>query len=400
MGIMTGQTLQPEEVVIADDGSTDNTIEIVSDLRKKYGSRIIYASMQENGGTSAAANLAVRSTDCKYITRIDADDMRESWSYESMYPVLINNPHSMIYDDVMIFLQGQRKGKIWSMGDYDFEVLLERNLMHAGIMYSKQAWIDCGGYSEEFRNGRDDWSFNVALGVSGYCGIHVERAGYLYRREQQNRTLTNSSSDHQRNFYNMMRERFKEIYAGRRPMSCCGGRRNDNAPSQNSGSDMSMLVGSAGMTLIAYQGTNLGTETYFGPVTGTGYQFSKIKPVKNVDNRDLSTTKSTGLLDLYNFGKPVFVRYTPSSSPAPEVSPDPVKEVPLKSALPEPEEESITPIEPGTVTGLTGLIIGDLSLNGISTWEKFLATSDEKLAEVCGKSVTWIKKVKKEITSD
>lgn len=66
------QTYKDFEIVVVNDGSTDNTLEILERLAKK-DSRINVIS-QENGGVSAARNTALKAVKGKYITYVDADD--------------------------------------------------------------------------------------------------------------------------------------------------------------------------------------------------------------------------------------------------------------------------------------------------------------------------------------
>ena len=414
LGKMTGQTLKPDEVIIVDDCSTDNTEEIVFDLLKK-NSNIRYFRLSKNSGTAIACNVAIEKSVGKYITRIDSDDMRESWSFEKLMKFQLANPHSYIYDNVMIFMNGARKGKEWIMFDFDFERLLERNSNHAGIMFPKKAWEDSGGYPEEFSDGRDDWAFNVALGVAGYCGVHIDGAGYLYRREQQNRTVKNASSEHQRNYRAKMERHFSEIYSGRYPMGCCGNRSKSTSTVVQSTPLKLSLIGAEGMTLLLYEGDNYGLETYFGPVTGTAYVFSKKKNVRNVDNRDLHTDRRNGLLDLALHGKPVFSVYQkPDVYQAPVVE-EPVQfqqlELTVEEQIPEEkisdenidesldESSSETPIESGQVTYVSKTVVKKLADSGIVTWEQFLSVDSAVLSETTGKTLDQIESIKKEITS-
>ncbi len=62
------QTLKPEEVIVVDDGSTDNTAALAAEL----GARVI---SQPNGGLSAARNTGIRNASCEWIALLDADDM-------------------------------------------------------------------------------------------------------------------------------------------------------------------------------------------------------------------------------------------------------------------------------------------------------------------------------------
>lgn len=66
------QTYNHLEVIVIDDGSTDNTKEIV----KKYSDKIKYI-YQENSGPSVARNTGINNSKGEYIAFLDADDMWE-----------------------------------------------------------------------------------------------------------------------------------------------------------------------------------------------------------------------------------------------------------------------------------------------------------------------------------
>ncbi len=66
------QTYKNFEVVIINDGSKDNTLEILKEYEKKDERIRVFS--QENGGVSAARNTALTKIRGEYITYIDADD--------------------------------------------------------------------------------------------------------------------------------------------------------------------------------------------------------------------------------------------------------------------------------------------------------------------------------------
>lgn len=79
------QTYPHIEVIVVNDGSTDNTDEIA----KSYGNKIRYFS-KENGGVSTALNLAIENMKGEYFSWLSHDDMYLPEKIESQINILKN----------------------------------------------------------------------------------------------------------------------------------------------------------------------------------------------------------------------------------------------------------------------------------------------------------------------
>ena len=68
------QSYQDFEIVVVDDGSTDNTKETVKSISRQYPNKINYV-YQENAGPAAARNRGLQIANGEYIAFLDADDI-------------------------------------------------------------------------------------------------------------------------------------------------------------------------------------------------------------------------------------------------------------------------------------------------------------------------------------
>lgn len=112
------QTYKNIEIIIIDDGSSDNSIEIVNELIKRYNTiRII---KQENKGVSSARNAGIENSKGDYIAFLDADDWVESNIYETMINNAIEQNVDIVkcnYYSNKIYNKNYSKGKVYQFGD-------------------------------------------------------------------------------------------------------------------------------------------------------------------------------------------------------------------------------------------------------------------------------------------
>ena len=89
------QTRPPHEIIVVDDGSTDNTPEVLG----QFGPPVI-SLRQKNGGVSTARNLGLRTATGDAVIFLDSDDLLVPTCVEHMVRVLEENPEvAGVYSD-------------------------------------------------------------------------------------------------------------------------------------------------------------------------------------------------------------------------------------------------------------------------------------------------------------
>lgn len=97
------QSYKDFELIIVDDGSTDNT----RDIEDEYAGQLIYIR-QKNSGISGARNWGIENSNSEYITFLDSDDKWLPNKLKEHFKFIKNNPDIRIHQTDEIWI---RKGK-------------------------------------------------------------------------------------------------------------------------------------------------------------------------------------------------------------------------------------------------------------------------------------------------
>lgn len=81
---LVNQTLKDIEIIVVNDGTLDNSQEIIDEYVKKYPKKVV-SIIQENGGQGAARNTGLLHAKGEYIGYVDSDDYVEENMYEELY---------------------------------------------------------------------------------------------------------------------------------------------------------------------------------------------------------------------------------------------------------------------------------------------------------------------------
>lgn len=128
---LTGQTLSDIEIICINDGSTDNSPDILNAYTAK-DPRIKIIN-QPNSGQSAARNTGITKATGQYIGFVDADDYADSDFYEKLYQAALNSKADIVQTSTRRIGYNRTKiKKRFSRNINDFASAI-KNLNHGGV---------------------------------------------------------------------------------------------------------------------------------------------------------------------------------------------------------------------------------------------------------------------------
>jgi glycosyltransferase involved in cell wall biosynthesis len=205
------QTQQPSEVIVVNDGSTDEV------TKKIFDSGVLDKTVKliEHPvalGLSAARNAGIQKASGTYILPVDADDKIAPNYIEHATSVLSLNPKiGIVCGDVSFF--GTRSGKT-DFPEFSKWRMTIDNCIISGSIFRKSDWERIGGYCTDFKEGLEDWDFYLSLLENGFEYHHLTEIVYYYR--QHVTSMTNrlkQRSDKQEHLYRYLLDRHKKYVA-------------------------------------------------------------------------------------------------------------------------------------------------------------------------------------------
>lgn len=190
------QTYQDFEIIVVDDGSTDDTQKVAS----SFGRKVSYF-YQTNQGSPIARNVGLKLAKGKYLALLDSDDLFLPDRLERGVKVLDQMPHidlvhgevkvidsqgTVISEDTAYFQKFYAKER--KQGSSYLHVLNGNAMFPSSILFRRECLDQIGFFNPSFPPREDyDWYLRFALHHQIY--LLEEPAVVLYRRHRTNQCL-------------------------------------------------------------------------------------------------------------------------------------------------------------------------------------------------------------------
>ena len=97
---IVNQTLESIEIIVVNDGSLDNSQEIIDEYVKKYPKKV-KSFIKDNGGQGSARNIGLQHAKGEYISFVDSDDWLELNTLKEMYNLAKKNNSDVVICDMV-----------------------------------------------------------------------------------------------------------------------------------------------------------------------------------------------------------------------------------------------------------------------------------------------------------
>lgn len=176
------QTIQNIEVIIIDDGSTDDSLAIARALAQEHSAHRITVLTHPNKGKGFTRNRGVSESSGKYVCILDADDMLASTYLEEAVGLLEANPETGWITPLT--LQFGRVHQIFYHFDFDMADLLTVCPSPVSSVFRRELWDEVGGFDQTMTD-REDWEFWIKAAEAGWTSLHTKAPQFLYRIQEK-----------------------------------------------------------------------------------------------------------------------------------------------------------------------------------------------------------------------
>lgn len=188
---VTNQVYQNFEIIIIDDGSTDESVKIISEYINLNSNYTIKLFTQDNQGPSIARNLGSSHALGKYLLFLDSDD-KIATTYISKCIALLEEKSNLniVYSEAAFF---EGKSGKWELPEFNINSFLIMNCIPIFAVIRKNVFEDVGKFDTNLTF-TEDWELWMRI-IKKYNGVYrIPEILYHYRKKNDQSSLTDNQN--------------------------------------------------------------------------------------------------------------------------------------------------------------------------------------------------------------
>ena len=196
------QTYKDFELILVNDCSTDNTLEIMKEYAKK-DERIRILTNEKNLKVSKTANRGIQEAKGEYIVKQDADDWSYPYRIEKQVEYMESHPQVVLSSGNMEMcdkdMNVKNRSHFPTTNEAIMNAILQYNpMVHSGMIYRRDTFLEIGGYGDITNS--EDYLLIMKMASKGQLG-NLEDVLVKYRVLNTSLTAKNLMDMHLATLY-------------------------------------------------------------------------------------------------------------------------------------------------------------------------------------------------------
>jgi len=192
------------ELIVVDDCSTDNSVEIIRKALTAITTPSIFLRSPRNVGVSMARNLGILQATGEYIFVLDADNKIFDNTLENLHREIVQREAIAAYGKIkVVAINAEKELGTLSNRPFDMTSIIEKNYIDVMALYRADALMELGGFDEKlllYGWNKEDWEVWISLGkmnrpiafFEAFTGVYTTKDDSLLSFAQG--TITESSN--------------------------------------------------------------------------------------------------------------------------------------------------------------------------------------------------------------
>lgn len=204
------QTLSPLEILVVDDGSLDDSLEVARRYEFKEFPGVespVRVISTNNRGLPSARNTGIMNAKGDYIQFLDADDMLKENCLARINQEIVQTNADIVAPSFKEFGKSDRDV---ILGGFTMDDLKQANRLGYFSCVRKSALLECGGYNPKMKWGWEDWDLWFDLFKRGKTIAVIQEILVMYRVKEK--SMIYEANQHAEELYAQIKANHSQLF--------------------------------------------------------------------------------------------------------------------------------------------------------------------------------------------